>query len=223
METDTVLDSYGKTKVWLTKHLHRNIFPSNHEFPILCDLIERHPSRSSWKNTVPSSFKISRSPGNGAIVLYVRFEGLNKYRIVSWVACAKGKLSKCQEEGNHDNQLNSAMRYAVRVQVSNYRKSHPDQKCDLCGTRSRIEVDHYPKHFVELKRDFLTMKDNKNHHPPTEFKWHPKRGNFMFKNGTKKNDYYDKKWKQSWQRYHKNHATYRYLCSQCNKKTNRPG
>ena len=42
----------------------------------------------------------------------------------------------------------------------------------------------------------------------------------MFKDGNKADNYYGKKWKQAWQRYHKSHATYRYLCSTCNKKTN---
>lgn len=215
-----VLDTYDKTKKWLGEHVHKNFFPRNPEFDILSNLVNRHPSKTGWKNQVPRSFKISRSPGNGSLVMYVRFEGLSKYRIVSWVACAKGKLAKHQQTGNSDNQLNGAMRYAIRVQISNYKRSHHDQKCVLCGTGYRIEVDHYPLHFVDIKEGFIKMKTEKGELPPSDFKWHPKRGNFMFKDGTKATDYYDKKWKQAWQRYHKKHATYRYLCSTCNKKTN---
>ena len=216
-----VLDNYEKTKKWLTVHVHKNFFSDNMEFNILKRLLDRHPSKKTWKNQNPTSFKISRSPGNGSLVLYVRFDGLNKYRIVSWVACAKGKLAKHQQPDNNENKLNGAMRYAVRVQISKYRKIHPDQKCTLCNTEYRIEVDYYPTHFVDLKEDFIKMKSSKNEPPPTDFKWHPKRGNFMFKNGTKNNEYYEKKWKQAWQRYHNKHASYRYLCSTCNKKTNR--
>ena len=217
-----VLDTYDKTKKWLESRVHRNIFPSNFEdFCILSQLLDRHPSKTSWKNQVPISFKISRSTGNGSLVMYVRFEGTNKYRIVSWVACGKGKLSKQQEPDNPDNKLNSAMRYAIRLQINNYKKSHRTEICELCETGYRIEVDHYPIHFVNLKENFIKMKSEKGEYPPTEFKWHPKKGIFMFKDGTKANDYYDKKWKQSWQRYHNTHATYRYLCSTCNKKTNK--
>ena len=215
------LNTYNKTKAWLTDHVHTNIFPSNKcNFQLLSDLIDRHPSKNTWKNKTPLSFKISRSPGNGSINLYVRFEGTTKYRIVSWVACAKGKLAKCQENGNVENQLNGAMRYAIRQQIQKYKKSNLTRVCELCQTEHRIEIDHHPKHFVELKQGFIDMKTEKNELPPDTFKWHPKRGNFMFKDGTKQTNYYDKKWKQAWQRYHNKHATYRYLCSTCNKKTN---
>ncbi len=212
------LDSYDKAKKWLTTHVHKNFFPRNPEFQILCDLIDRHPSKSSWSYQKPKSFKISRSPGNGSVVLYVRFEGLSKYRIVSWVAAAKGKLAKHQTGDN--TKLNGAMRYAIRVQIQMYRKSHLTQICVLCNSGHRIEVDHFPVHFVDIKENFIQMKTAKGDPPPTDFKWHAKRGNFMFKDGTKANSYYEKKWKQAWQRYHKTHATYRYLCSTCNKKTN---
>ena len=215
------LDTYDKTKAWLSKNLHRNFFPSQQpEFSILVRLLNQHPSIKEWKYQTPLSFKISRSSGTGAIVMYVRFEGLNKYRIVSWVACAKKKLASHQTTNNLDNQLNSAMRYAIRSQINKYRNQHPTRICALCNTSHRIEVDHFPKHFVEIKEAFLEMKSRKNELPPTNFNWHPKKGNFMFKNGTKANSYYDKKWKQSWQRYHNKYAEYRYLCSTCNKKTN---
>ena len=94
------LDNYDKTKKWLSDLVHKNFFPDNQEFIILKNLLDRHPAKSSWKYQNPTSFKISRSAGNGYIVLYVRFEGLNTYRIVSWVDCGKGKLSKHKQPGN---------------------------------------------------------------------------------------------------------------------------
>lgn len=214
------LDGYDKTKEWLSRHINKNFFFHHSEFNLLSELINRHPSKNEWTYQTPTSFKISKSPGNGALVLHVRFEGLKNYRIVSWVACATGKLTKQQE--SEESKLIGAMRYAIRKQISNYRNSQPNQTCFLCKTSERIEVDHYPKHFIQLKEDFIKMKEEKGEQAPEDFKWHPKKGNFMFKNGTKSNDYYDKKWKQSWQRYHLEHAEYRYLCSTCNKKTNQP-
>ncbi len=217
-----VLDTYDKAKKWLGEHVHRNFFPLNPEFNTLSRLVDRHPSKNEWVNQVPTSFKISRSPGNGALVMYVRFEGLSNYRIVSWVACAKGKLASHQQsDNNNNNKLNSAMRYAIRIQVSNYKKAHPTQVCALCGTGYRIEVDHYLKHFVDIKEDYIKIKLERGDPPPIVFKWHPKKGNFMFRDGTKADGYYDKKWKVAWQKYHNTHATYRYLCSTCNKKTNK--
>ena len=215
MET---LDNYDKTKEWLNKHVHKNFFPSNVEFSILNNLLNRHPSKNEWANQIPTSFKISRSPGTNALVMYVRFEGLSNYRIVSWVTCARGKLANKRE----DNQLIGAMRYAIRKQINNYKNLHPLQVCVLCKTGYKIELDHYPRHFVDIKNDFLLIQEKKEKPAPTEFKWHPKKGNFIFKNGTKADDYYDKKWKIAWQTYHNKYAEYRYLCSTCNKKTNRP-
>jgi hypothetical protein len=220
INTNITKYDYKTVKEWLQLRVHKIILPSNVDFIYLVNLIDRHPSKQEWKNQTSQSFKVSKSPGNGNIVLYVRFDGSQKYRIVSWVACAKGKLSKHQETGNVESQLNGAMRYAIRIQIGNYRKGNPDQTCQLCGTKDRIEVDHYPKHFVELKNDFIKVQREKGLVAPESFKWHPKKGNFMFKDGTKATNYYDKKWKQSWQRYHNNHATYRYLCSNCNKRTN---
>jgi hypothetical protein len=211
------LDTYDKTKQWLSQNVHRTFFPSdNNKFMVLKTLLDRHPSKSEWKNPIPRSFKITRSPANKALLLYVKFEGITRYRIVSWKACASGKLEKCQK--GPENQLNGAMRHAVRVQINKYKKSHPHKICVLCKSTTRIEVDHYPMHFVEIKNAFLKSRKDP---PPTDFKWHPKRGNFMFKDGTKEDNYYGKRWKQAWQRYHNKHATYRYLCSTCNKKTNK--
>lgn len=212
------LNDYNKTKEWLAGHINKVFFPRHPEFNILLELINRHPSKNEWTYQTPTSFRISTSPGNGSLVLHVKFEGMKNYRIVSWVACATGKLTKQQE--SEGSKLIGAMRYAIRKQISNYRNSHPEQICFLCKTNDRIEVDHYPTHFIQIKDNFIKMKEDRGESTPSDFKWHPKKGNFMFKNGTKSNDYYDKKWKQGWQRYHLQHAEYRYLCSTCNKKTN---
>ena len=212
------LDTYDKAKEWLGYHVDKVYFSFNRsEFSLLSDLLNRHPDKNKWVNQTPLSFKISRSPGNNALVMYVKFEGMKNYRIVSWVACSTGKVTHQQSD---DNMLNGAMRYAIRKQVNNYKALHPIQICAICQSQYRIELDHFPKHFVQIKEDFINMKLSKEEPAPTEFKWHPKKGNFMFKNGTKSNNYYDKKWKMSWQAYHNKHAEYRYLCSTCNKKTN---
>ena len=147
-----------------------------------------------------------------------------KYRIISWVACANMKLKKCQKPTSIDNPLNSAMRYAIRRQISKYKNSHPIKNCELCYKNNnipkeiRVEVDHFPEKFVSLKNNFIAVQNLKDKSPPTSFKSHPKRGSSMFKDGNKDNDYYDKKWKQAWQRYHNKRATYRYLCPDCNKR-----
>ena len=200
---------------WLNKHCHR-VYTENrnpYEFNHLLTLLKQHPNYKNWKRKEPNSFKITRSRGNKALQLMVRFPTVNtigKYRIVSWRACANKKLNKSQSSAEKDR-LNSAMRYAVRVQMSKFRKSFGIQKCAVCENMNRIEVDHYPKKFVDIKNEFIQKQTIKNNPTPQDFLYHYKRGISMFKKE-------DIKWKQAWQRYHNSQATYRFLCSTCNKK-----
>lgn len=208
--------NYNVVKNWLVKHCHKKYNIDNHkhekEFNLLCRLLDRHPSKANWKYNIPEQFHITRSRANKAVVLYVTFQGCKKSRIVSWVVCAKGKLKTTNKTRSEADKLNSAMRHAVRRQIKQYRKMNVNRVCHLCGSTNRIEVDHHPLHFKDIKEDYIKMKAKKSQQPPTDFDYHPKKGISMFKSA-------NKKWKTNWQGYHKRHATYRYLCSDCNKKT----
>ena len=224
------LNTYDKTKEWLTKHCHKTYYleKSKHEteFIILYRLLKRHPNYKNWKRQQPNAFKITRGRGNKALQLFVRFpteKTDGKFRIVSWTACGKGVLAKRQLPTSTNSQLTSAMRYAIRRQISTYRKSFGLRQCVLCRSLNRIEVDHYPEQFVSLKERFLIKEIEKNHQPPRSFTMHPKRGISMFNKGTKEDNYYDERWKKRWQTFHNKNANYRYLCSTCNKKTNNRG
>ncbi len=221
MEEKAILNTYDKAKEWLNNHCHRYYHMEDErdeeEFLILFKLIKRHPNYHTWKKKKPNAFHITRGKGNKALQLMVRFPPLSrnaktngKYRIVSWVACAKGKLAKRQKETSVDNQLTSAMRYAIRRQISIFRNRFGIKKCVLCGSTERIEVDHIRKFHV-LRDEFKESQMLKGNPAPTKFKFHPKRGVSMFLN-------VDEKWKQAWQRYHNKNATYRFLCSDCNKR-----
>ena len=215
-----ILDTEEKTREWLKLHYPKTFTNIHPEFIILYNLLKRHPNYSNWKNNIPAAFKITKGKGNKAIQLMVKFSS-NKFRIVSWVACANMKLKRKYTYGDANseyNQLISAMRYAIRRQISNYRKRNINAGCVLCNDNNKIEVDHYPTKFCVISKDFIQLQKNKNKPAPTEFKYHPTKGMSMFKDGTISNDHYDKKWKQAWQRYHNKHSAYRYLCSFCNKK-----
>lgn len=206
----------------LENRIGKRVISCDHqEFEYLFTLLKRHPSYETWKKRYPTAFKITRSRGNNAIQLNVSFtlklEGVvwkPKFRLVSWVACAKMKVKKSINDPLQ--QLTSAMRYAVRIQIKNYRKSNPNAICALKGDNhceyTRLEVDHYPERFVSLRDEFIRLQDQRHRELPQNFKWHPKRGSMMF---LKK----DLKWKQAWQRYHRKNARYRFLCPTCNKKS----
>lgn len=184
--------NYKDTKCLLYNNI--GIYNKGDIFDTLCCLVQKHPNYNEWKYRIPISCKIINKK---YIQLHVLFEGTKKYRIVSWVQCCGIK--------NKKDPLTSAMRYAIRRQINQYKKLHIEKICILCHSNIKIEVDHYPTKFAEIKKLFL-----QNNVCPEQFNYHPKRGNYMFHKR-------DKAWNRKWQLYHKKHASYRYLCSKCNK------
>ena len=187
------INNYQEVKTFLSNNV--GIISDKNTFDTLCLLIKNHPRNSEWKYNIPQKIKIINKK---YIQLHVLFEGTKKYRIVSWVQCCK-KITK-------KDPLTCAMRQAIKRQITMYKNNNPIKQCVICNTPKNIEVDHYPTKFIQIKNTFLSTVI-----PPEQFIYHPKRGYAMFH---KK----DTTWKKAWQKYHKQHATYRYLCSTCNKK-----
>lgn len=207
-------DIYDVAKVWLGKRVWKTIGVKDTDFNILYKFLKRHPNYDNWIHKEPTHFKIGRNTQK-SLTMEVKFKNCKRYRIVSWVCCARQKIPNHQKSDSY--KLNQAMRYAVKIQMNGFRKNKK-LICCLCNKNKRIEVDHYPNKFSQIRDDFLEMKNKKGNIQPNTFKYHPKKGMYMFLKGNKENNYYDNKWKTSWQRYHKKHATYRLLCSSCNKK-----
>lgn len=188
------INSYTSVKSWLTNHINQSFNKQHTDFNLLHTLIQNHPNYHDWKLNNPLMFKIVFKK---YLQLMVSFQP-KKFRIVSWVRCCK-KIKP-------QDSLTSAMRQAIRRQITMYKRQHPSMVCHVCQSLQKIEVDHYPIQFVTIKDDFLL-----NHIAPTQFRFHPKRGYSMFQKQ-------DTVWKKSWQKYHLKIANYRYLCSTCNKK-----
>lgn len=201
--------NYIELKTWLTLRINKTFVKDSAEYDLLFTLLQKHPSYDKWKFKIPIAFKIIKKNAVQLLVSFIK----NKYRIVSWVSCVKNK-SKIDP-------LTSAMRQAIKRQISIYKRNNLDKKCVLCESIVKIEVDHIVK-FSLIKNDFLngiiapvgnglTAPVGNGLSAPTTFDYHPKRGYYMFRKG-------DIKWKTQWQKYHLKTATYRYLCSSCNKK-----
>jgi hypothetical protein len=189
--------NYTQTKEWLSQHLNKTYLINTDEYDILYTLIQKHPSYQDWKFQNPYAFKIIKKKYLQLLVSFVNIDKNTKYRIVSWVSCCK-KVSKVDP-------LTSAMRQSIKRQISIYKNKHPNRECELCHVKEKIEVDHIVK-FVNLKNQFI-----ENNIIPINFEYHPKRGYYLFKK-------VDQDFKRNWQKYHLKHASYRYLCSTCNKK-----
>jgi hypothetical protein len=189
--------NYDETKEWLLNHCNK-IYTSGTEYDLLYQLIQKHPSYQNWKYNIPYAFKIVKKQAVKLYISFVMNEKHTRYRIVSWVNCAKGTIRKVDP-------LSSAMRQSIKRQIGIYKKNNPNYICILCESTKKIEVDHIVK-FVDLKNQFIN-----NVKVPETFDYHPKRGYYMFKKS-------DHQFKKQWQKYHLQYASYRYLCSSCNKK-----
>ncbi len=185
---------YKVVKNWLSNHINKTYNNVDDvEYDYLHTLLQNHPSYQTWQfNNL--AFKIIKKQ---YVQLMVSFN--SRYRIVSWVKCTNKKVYQIDP-------LTSAMRHAIRRQITIYKNKHLEKICHLCQSQQKIEVDHYPIKFKTLKKDFIN-----NHTCPDTFRYHPNRGNSMF-NKT------DDLFKKAWQKYHLQNANYRYLCSSCNKK-----
>ena len=211
--------TYESVKEWLEQHVHKTFKDNCEEYQVMNSILKLHPNYESWKNKNVQAFKITRSKKNKALQVCIKMKSeshgdkhKNDWRIVSWVACAKGKLPK---KMTVENQLTQAMRYAIRVQINNWRnnpKNAYNPKCVLCeeSNRLKLEVDHYPIMFSTMRDDFI--KDNAKC-LNLSLRWDNKNTSFRFQSKEPLN--------AKWQRYHKKYAEYRWLCGDCNKKMNR--
>ena len=184
-----------ETKSWLEAHVHRTYNKNTEEFYVMLEMLKKHPNYPNWKKKDIEYFQITRAPKKKFLQVYIKVEGNKNSRLVSWKSCVTGKINKT------DN-LALAMRNSIKDQINEYVFRHPVKKCVLCETYNNIEVDHYPVKFRELKKDFI----DENEIPKTRF----------YRN---KHILCDDIFETEWKEYHKNNASYRYLCATCNQKS----
>ena len=199
--------SYDKVKEWLQQYVHTTITKSQPEvFGEMYAILQLHPRYNDWVSQRPEHFRITRSPKKKALQVYVKFENLKRERLVSWVDCTDHYRPKVNEQ---ENRLTQAMRSTVGWQIGQWRTFNNPRKCALCDSWNNIEVDHHPKKFAEIKKEFL---ENLVKPAPEKFFWDSKNGRFHFEKA-------DKEFQDQWDHFHLLQAKYRYLCSTCNQKS----
>jgi hypothetical protein len=118
---------------------------------------------------------------------------------ISWRCCLEGKK----------NELTVAYRSAVVDQIINFRDTHA-QICELCDIDTGLfHVDH-TYHFYKLVRDF---EESNNIIKPTKF-------DTMVDNRSCFSRV-DRSYEELWQNYHRDNATLRILCDNCNLRRSR--
>lgn len=224
---------YDEVKSWLETRCHTTITKKSSptDFAIMQEMLSKHPNFEDWKCKECDAFKITRSAKGKALQVHMKmikpeveplssekpkFGDMNSlkkkkdnWRIVSWVACATGKVVRKPKDSN---KITQAMRYAVRKQISGWRNHNAyNPKCMLCQTQEKLEVDHYPLTFAKMKTDFIaTYLDGKIE--DVKVRWDNRNTSYRFSKGEPINT--------RWQRFHQARATYRWLCGNCNKKMN---
>lgn len=194
---------YDIAKEWLQQRAHQTISKGVEDFLIMENLLKNHPDFHKWINTDIEYFKITRAPKKKSLQVYMKMDGISRPRLVSWTACVTGKKRKV-------NNLSAAMRTTIADQIHQFSNTHPVRKCSLCNSYLNIEVDHYPKKFRYIKKDFLKIAEEKGEEIPCLYflrtKWI-----FSEKVGST--------FAKDWYNFHLEQSSYRYLCSTCNQKS----
>ncbi len=116
-------------------------------------------------------------------------------------------MKECVTGKPKDN-LNIAMRTSIQQQIYDFRNKQNKFVCELCETTENIEIDHHSEKmtFAKLCKNFM----NQNALPtPIAFDEDTKSHMKCFRKE-------DEKFKNSWNKYHKEHAILRMLCKLCN-------
>lgn len=201
-----------RTKDALKKYIQHTIktlnicsISSNHEyFNLFSELMQNHENRDEKVGCGIERFSIGVNPQNYAerSLFLHRIDGSED--VWSYKACI----------GIKKNDLNEAMRAAVKEQMLEYKKTQ-EMKCCYCGitnSTKQIEfhVDHKTVPFCNIRNDFLKL----NSETPTKFAKNKTYFNMIFRDE-------DQNFEQKWSEFHRKHADYQILCKECNlKKSN---
>jgi hypothetical protein len=212
------------------------------DFKFCMNLLGHHPIWKNKKDQVEGFTieinKLNRKPDkNGLKPLCMKLKTTwsKKWLLVSWRKCIvkktrKSKLSPTPKLSNenkseikenntqdkHKKELLGAMRYAIRRQISNFKKTHGLSKiCSICGkgkpivnSQASLHVDHVIP-FSTLTNDFLLHCEKLQIGIPQQFHYNRLTGQPRFQRG-------DKSFACRWQRYHQLNAELQWLCKHCN-------
>jgi hypothetical protein len=190
----------------------RLVNKEDEDYEFLSEFIKRH---HDYDNKVSGEgelvFKVSKDfAGNPTMFL---LKG-DKETDISWAKSCINGLKRTSKEG-----LRRAMRGAISQQILDFKFSSAARKvksCPVCespiqhleGVRC-FDIDHVGVPFSKLASDFEATQS----YTPAEFDDSKGLHNYAFKQE-------DEQWSKEWEEYHKENATLRILCSECNCRLN---
>ena len=156
------------------------------DFVFLHELYKRHPNY----NVNIDRFHIVPLCRGGQEISRV-FEGV--YDTFSKHSCIK------QQTKSMDAKMKVKAREAISYQVQDVQKGL-GKHCVLCNSTENLQVDHYPRLFKDLLKDFGGI-------------------GVSFNKVTNDYEYINQDQVKEWQKFHEQRAGYRLLCGNCNVKT----
>lgn len=171
------------------------------EAAVVEDLLLLHPNADEKIGSGVQHIEVGLSPQKTHNCFYVvRTDGSKEH--FSYKHC----LSECSQERLIEKRRTSAYREAVADQIMEFRRSkQPNSYCESCGSNQNLQVDHFIP-FENLVADFEKGKTD----IPDEFENADRIAcNKRFRTS-------DRAYQEAWQQYHKEHASLRLLCRQCN-------
>lgn len=165
----------------------------NEDFNDFMELFKNHPEYDTkLKNVVDLCIIHNKKNKKYFEINLIKQDG--SLEDISYLRC----INKVPKNYN----LNSALRYTIEPQISEYRTKNR-LICEICKSSENIHIDHI-ENFSDLVNNFLnTRKDIPIDFDDNEY------------NGCKFQDK-DIQFKIDWYEYHKKNAKLRCLCAKCN-------
>lgn len=192
------------------KTLTKERYPT--EFSTIIDALrERYKDSDKFSEEVldnVTAIKVDRDVRK-SLQVAVQYNNQRKWNKISWTNMYSSQSSQ-PIQPTHHSKVCKAFRQEIKDQAAQFLQCyHGHPKCELCGTlggSSKIEVDHKkPKTFSWIMAQFLTINNiNEN---DISVGWTGRR--YVLNDQVLCN---------KWTIYHAQQATFRLLCSSCNKK-----
>lgn len=203
--TQTLFEKFVKKIIYIdigTCNDIKNKYPE--KYSILTEILKRHPDWP-YKSENMCNMKIVKDTLNRKALKIMIIKNYGGVIDISWRCAISGKHKTSK------NELMSAMRSSVDEQTYQFRTEHKYDRCQLCDSSKRLDVDHNDTKnsaFDELAYNFI--QENNEIKIPNEFGESndtTHRRIFLEK---------DKCFRDKWVEYHRKHASLRMLCHNCN-------
>lgn len=214
VDVTDITKSIDNVRAFLQPHVNCTYTISHEAFRDVVRILQNHPV---WGTRLADivGLRVRRSRLNKALQLQLMTNRM--WFTVSWRECARRTRARRRDAlPTVEHRLTSAMRDAVRRQLVQWRKLQFGRPhCAQCRRFGGLQVDHVSPSFSDLKTMFLLLECDSERVPPTEFALRAASGSSIFRKE-------DQAFKRRWQQFHKERATFQFLCPMCNrKKSNR--